>query len=111
MVNYFLSIGPIVSDGVEVATGGSVSPAVGAHSYASGSVVPCTATVSSIDWALDYWEEADAINLGRANPINITVTDHVLITPHFVRRSHSSGRHKQLKPKYNRRVKGHYRQR
>jgi len=60
-----------------VSGSGSTSPAVGVHSYADVTPVDVTASASA-GWTFDHWM-LDAVDVGSANPITVTMdADHSL---------------------------------
>ena len=64
---------------------GSTTPAVGAHTYNEGVLVPLVATPDA-GWLFDHWS-GDVT--GAANPNLVTMDGDRLVTAHFVRMQHT----------------------
>ena len=62
---------------ISVTGSGTTDPAVGSHTYDSGTVVPVTATPTD-GWMLDHWV-LDSANVGATSPYNVTMNaNHAL---------------------------------
>lgn len=62
---------------ITVTVGGTTDPAPGSYTYPSGTVVTVTA-LPDVGYAFDHWE-LDGVNVGAANPINVTMdANHTL---------------------------------
>ncbi len=68
---------------IEVVGNGFTSPSVGTYQYAQGARVDIWAYVGS-GWLFDHWEDGESNNLGTANPINVEITQDIIIRAVFV---------------------------
>jgi hypothetical protein len=73
---------PLYTLTISATTGGTTDPALGAHSYLSGTIVPVTAAADT-GYQFDHWE-LDTVNVGSANPYSVTMDQNHALTAVFV---------------------------
>lgn len=78
VTNYSLTIQPLTGNG-------TTTPAIGSHSYASGTIVQVTATPAS-GWTFDHWV-LDGTSSGSASPFPVTMSASHTLQAVFVKSS------------------------
>jgi hypothetical protein len=68
---------------ITTTAGGTTSPAPGTHIYVNGTLVSVTA-IPNTNYQLDHWE-LDTVNVGSANPYQVTMNQNHTLKAVFVR--------------------------